>query len=67
MKLNKLKNLLLGEHDVKLRRGNPLKLEKSQYEKLNKMWQQNNLQAYIAKPRSHGLRNLQLELNWFMI
>jgi len=56
-----------GEHDVELIRGNPLKLDKVQYEKLKKMWQQNDLQTYIAKSRHGSLRNHQLDLNWFMI
>lgn len=55
-----------GEHDVELHRGNPLKLDKVQYQKLNKMWQTNDLQTYIAK--SQRIRNPQLGLdNWFVI
>ena len=55
-----------GEHDVELQRGNPLKLDKVQYQKLNKMWQTNDLQTYIAK--SQRIRNPQLGLdNWFVI
>ena len=51
---------------MELHRGNPLKLDKVQYQKLNKMWQTNDLQTYIAK--SQRIRNPQLGLdNWFVI
>jgi len=38
-----------GEHDLDLLRGNPLKLDQSDYEKYNKLWQQNDLQTHIAR------------------
>ena len=59
-----------GEADVDLTRGNPLKLDKAQYQKLNKMWQHNDLQTYIAKSqRALRIRDHQLDLglNWFQI
>ena len=59
-----------GEADVDLTRGNPLKLDKVQYQKLNKMWQHNDLQTYIAKSqRALRIRDHQLDLglNWFQI
>ena len=54
-----------GENDVDLRRGNPLKLDKAQYNKLNRMWQQNDLHAFIAKS-SHLYRS-HIDLLWNMI
>ena len=53
-----------GEHDVDLQRGNPLKLDKAHYARLNKMWQQNDLQTFIAK--SVSFRNA-MDLQWYMI
>ncbi len=54
-----------GEHDIELVRGNPLKLDRNQYEKLNKMWQQNDMHTFIAKSR-RAQRNPR-ELQWFLI
>ena len=51
-----------GEHDVNLQRGNPLKLDKTQYEKLNRMWQQNDLQTYVATNQPNF--RTPLDLQW---
>ena len=51
-----------GEHDVDLRRGNPLKLDQTQYEKLNRMWQQNDLQTYVASNQPSF--RTPLDLQW---
>ena len=54
-----------GEHDVELDRGNPLKLNKAEYDKINRMWQQNDLQTYITKTqRTH---RTALEMQWYLI
>ena len=57
-----------GEHDIDLQRGNPLKLDKVQYQKLNKMWQQNDLQTYIIAKAQRAIRHpLDLQLQWYLI
>jgi hypothetical protein len=54
-----------GEHDMGLKRGNALKLDKNRYQELNKIWLSNDVPDRIA--RSHDPDMLTIEAFWYTL